>query len=769
MTRARAASLLALLLVTAISFVVLRRLNVTTSMTYFLPDPADRRAAGLLRGIAEGESARTIVCDVTGGDAEHLRETAAKMMTGLRAAPGIASVRSGIDDTVDGPKIAELFAQRSPTALLEPADFEDARLTERLQRLKVRLASPLGPLVRQLAPRDPLGGTMDAIEQVSQGGLVSVGGILFTADQHHAFLFVVTQESAFDAPAQRVHLDRIRAEFEKNRASPNQRLETSAVARHTVTAEAQIRGDIERIGILSTVGILALFLFLFGSLRMVLLGLVPLWVGTAVALVGCQLVFGEVHGLTLAFGSSLLGVGIDYAEHYFTHYSLRPERGARDVMTSVWPGLWMGAITTVVGFAGLGASGFPGARQMAFFSALAIAGALFATRFLLPPWMPAPYVRPRLMTAAERVATRVMEGATRRRWLVLVPAVLALAFLPMLARARFADDLLGLIKLDPDIVAEDTRVRNLLAPADPGRFVVVVHPDEEQALVAFEKTLRALDTAKRDGLVERTLSLPPILRSRARQEAAFARAKQRREAIAEAMRREGFVPEAFAPFFAELDREAPVLLRLDDVRSSPLGGSLAAFAPRLPEGQAFVIPVSGVTDAKRLAERLPDAVVLDENALASGAYRDLRRSTFVVLPLGLLLVAFTLFARYRSPRKVLAAMVPAMLGAAGALATLSALGVELNLLHVVALLLVLSMGVDFGIFIVEGGLGSDEGGSALVSVVTATSTTLLSFGLLASSPAPALRALGSTITIGLLLAMALCPLSHVFAPPARSS
>jgi predicted exporter len=764
LSRARATSLVALLAVTLLWLAVLPRLRVTTSMAYFLPDLADRRAAQLLRGIAEGESARTIVLDLSGDRPARLSETATKMMADLRG--GFESVRSGLNDT-DASRLAELFRERSPTDLLDVEDFEDVQLTERLSRLRMRLGSPLGPLVRQLAPRDPLGGTFEALEAVSIGGLVSSEGVLFTSDQAHAFVFVVTRESAFDAPAQRACFARIHAAFERARGSAAQRLETSAVARHTLTSEAQIRGDIERIGILSTCGILALFVVLFRSLRMVVLGLVPLWIGTALALVVCHFVFGEIHALTLAFGSSLLGVGIDYVEHYFSHYALAPEHGAGPVMRSVWPGLWMGAVTTIVGFAGLGATGFPGVRQMAVFSAVAIVGSLLATRFLLPPWMPAPYTRPVVMHVAERVARRIMEGAARRRWLVLVPGAFVLALVPMLGRARFADDISLLVRLDPELVAEDARVQQRLGPADPGRFAVVVRPDEEEALVALEKTLRALEGAKREGLVDGWVSLAPVVRGRARQEASFARAKARRAAIEDAMRREGFVPEAFAPFFAELDRDAPSLLHVDDIRSSPLGAALGPLTMRLAEGHAFVIPLAGVTDAKLLRERLRDAVVLDERALASGAYREVRKSTIVVVAIGTVLVVATLFARYRSPRTVSAAIVPAFLGAAGALATLAAASTPLNLLHVIALLLVLSMGVDFGIFVVEGHATSEARASALVSIVTATSTTLLSFGLLGLSPNPALQALGVTITIGLTLTMVLCPLGVVFA--SRSS
>jgi len=46
--------------------------------------------------------------------------------------------------------------------------------------------------------------------------------------------------------------------------------------------------------------------------------------GSAVAVLACQAVFGEIHGITIAFGTSLLGVGLDYVEHYYAHFVLTP-------------------------------------------------------------------------------------------------------------------------------------------------------------------------------------------------------------------------------------------------------------------------------------------------------------------------------------------------------------------------------------------------------------------------------------------------------------
>lgn len=768
--KARLRSAALVLVVLVVWLVTLPRLQVTTAITHFLPELADQRAARLAKSIAEGEASRTLVLDVSGDAPEALVRTAHGLMDALRDDPEVKSVRSGLSD--DGQReVYRLLAERSPTALLDASDFEDAAVRLRLEDLKRKLASPMGPFVRELAKADPLGGTMGVLARLSEldgGRTSSRDGVLFTADEHHAFVFVTTRASAFDAPAQRELFGRILRAFDRARGASGQRLESSGIARMSVASESQIRGDIERIGGISTVGIILLFALLFRSPRMLGLGLLPLWFGSAVAVVASHLVFGELHGLTLAFGSSLLGVGIDYAEHFFSHFALTPERGARRVMREVWPGLWMGALTTVIGFSGLGLTGFPGVRQIAFFSAVSIVAALLGTRWLLPPWMPTEYRRPRAMVWVAEHAQDLLERVRRRPRMALVPAVLVVLCLPGIARARFVDDVSALLAMDPELMAEDARVRDRVSPLDPGRFVVVVRPDEDEALDALAEATRQLEAAERDGLLEGHVPLGALLRSRRAQLASFHAARVKQGRIRELLATSGFVPSAFEPFFQRLEAEAPVLLRLEEVEASPMGALVGALAPRLPEGQAFVIPLRGVRDVAALRDRLPGAVMIDEPMLLESTYRSVRRHTMLMLLVGFGLVAGTLVARYRSPNLVVAALLPGALGALGAVSLAGLLGTPLNVLHFVGLLLVLSMGVDYGIFVVEGRGTAEDRAHSLVSVATATSTTLLSFGLLALSPSPALRALGGTITIGLSLGAVFCPVAAVLVSGARA-
>jgi predicted exporter len=74
-----------------------------------------------------------------------------------------------------------------------------------------------------------------------------------------------------------------------------------------------------------------------------------------------------------------------------------------------------------------------------------------------------------------------------------------------------------------------------------------------------------------------------------------------------------------------------------------------------------------------------------------------------------------------------------------------------------ALVLVLSVGIDYGVFIAE--TTPERKSVTLLAVALAACTTLMSFGLLALSNVLAVHNFGLTMLVGVLLASTLSPIS----------
>ncbi|MGZ3240467.1 MAG: MMPL family transporter, partial [Burkholderiaceae bacterium] len=91
-------------------------------------------------------------------------------------------------------------------------------------------------------------------------------------------------------------------------------------------------------------------------------------------------------------------------------------------------------------------------------------------------------------------------------------------------------------------------------------------------------------------------------------------------------------------------------------------------------------------------------------------------------------------------------LMPTALASVFTLAFMGIIGQSLQLFHVLALMLLLGVGVDYGIFLHEQKNHRDH--TAWLAVGLSALSTLLSFGLLGLSKTPALQAFGLTMLVG---------------------
>lgn len=802
----RVASVLVFVALGGLAAVVIPRLRVEADITHFLPAGEDRALAELSSAITSSELNRTITMTIAAPDASVAARSALALARHLQARRDVAWVTAGPDESLQQGFYEAYFPHRfgfvtDDRAALAEAFSNDA-LRDRARRLKEQLGSPTGTFVRRIAPEDPWLLFLDHVERLRsalQGDLsVHEGAFVSGCDDERpeagcfGVVLATSAFSPFDVALSR-HLGfAIDAAFDEvNDAEGGVlRLERAGVHRLAVSSEATIRGDIERVSMAGSIGVIALMLWLFRSPRLLVLGALPLVGGGIAAVAAVQLLFGAIHGLTLAFGATLLGVALDYVAHLFTHLHLAPAAGplaGPATARRLAPGLYLGAATTVAGLVGLAWTSFPGIRQMAVFTSVGVTVALLLTRFAIPPLLPAS-VRPgALLRAFGRGAHRLLETiALRRGFVVAVGVVAALVALTGLPRLAWQDDIRALNPLDPELAAEDERVRGRVARMDAGRFVAAFGDDEEAALVATDALHRVLEEARAAGELERFRSVHPLLWSESLQRANLdAIPDDAFERTSAAYTAEGFVMAPFEPFRSALAR-APSTLDWDTLADGPLGRLISSQRVAVGDRVALLAFVQGVTDEdafRTRVEAIEGVRFFDQNAFLQEAYGTFRTRTLELVVVGLFVVLLLVAFRYRKLDLTLAAYLPALLAAGATLGLLGWFGIEANLLHVVTLLLVLSMGVDYGVFMVEAELhrrvaasrersgddareppldgsseGSiDDGPATAVSLVVAALSTAASFGVLALSVNPALRAMGLTAALGVTLSLLLAP------------
>ena len=739
-------------------------IDVSTKITHFLPGGEESEFTKLSQALSESELVRTIIVSVETDSADASASAIADLDARLSKIEGVAWVRSGDQNLEQA--VRSLYWERRHYFVSdrpESIDVSEAGLTASAQELKQKLAMPTSALIRPMVRDDPMLsflGQLMRMQSARVGDLDLHQGRFVTKDGKHGILFLASKETPFKGQGPLVQA--MEAAFAEVKAAHPEvvKIEQSSVHRFAVRSEQSIVSDVSRISALSTIGVLLLFLLLFRSLRYVLLTLIPMTTGILGGILGCWIMFPTIHGITLAFGSSMIGVCVDYGVHLLNHHALSESKTTPEhTLDKVWPGMALGAVTTAAGLAAMLWTTFPGIKEIAVFGVVGVVVSLYTARLVLPAFLP---IERKPVLFHRRLADglgRALDAVLRRRSYIL------LGWLPVVAIAAFGyprlvwnDQLSALNHLDPDLLAEDVRVRALVSRMEGGQIVAVIGDDEEDALEKNDRVHRILEDGKR---IAQFRSIHTFLWSKKLQQENLQ--KLRREELGTRLPRvlaaEGFQADAFAPFRESLSSTvAP--LTYADLKASPIGPLIEPFRGSIDGRVVLFTFVRGVKEPEALAKDLSavsGAFFFDQHRFLADAYREYRQRTLELMGFGLVIVFLIVFARYRRLRLSFAAFFPALLAAASTLGVLGLAGLEANLMHLVALLLVLSMGVDYGIFMVEHRSDPESRSATLLSIAIACLTTVLSFGALALSINPALRALGVAVLVGDVLSLLLAP------------
>ncbi len=721
--------------------------------------PADERQAGserALRGLADAAS-RQIVVLVGAPQWDQARRAAERLDADWRALDASLDAAPGLDAAAAEQAVQALRPWRD--RLLEPEQFEHLRDTPTAVLAAQALAAlhQPGPAARLSAwVADPLGlWPRWWARRAAQNPLRPRDGWLAAEAEgrHWILLARQTRGSAFSMSGARPHGEALdRAEQSLRAAQPEVQVLRAGVPLHAEAAAAQGSAEISLIGWGSLAAVLALVWAGFRSLRPIVCVALSLAVGIAVALSVTAWVFGRVHLVTLVFGASLVGVAEDFGIHYFASRAAAPAESGQALLRRLWPGMALALVTSVLGYAVMALVPFPALRQMALFSAVGLTAA-FVT---VACWFPALAGSGRAMKPlASRIAgsLRWRPALPRRASTWALGLVAALLVAIGLVQLPVRDDLRQLQSSPPELVQQQRQVQQLLRWPSPGQFFLVSAASEDVLLQTEQRLIAALTPLREQRLISGWSALsdwvPPVERQR---EAAALTQRAESAVLAELGRQLG---ERF-----ERPATAPAALDLATWLAQPAAAALRGqWLGRQPDGTlASVVLISGLERPQQLSQvaaaaaGLPGVVWVDRVAQVSQLLARYRVAMGAVLALGFVVVGAALWLRFG--RHAWRAWLPSALACVISLSLLGWLGLPLQLFNVLALIILLGIGVDYGIFLLE----HRADGSAWLAVVLGAASTLLSFGLLALSSTPALRAFGLTMAIGVTAVVLLSPL-----------
>ena len=781
------------------------RTHFIADLSAFLPSRPTPEQALLLDQLNTGSASRLLLIGIEGGQSAERAEASMVLARRLRASGAFDSVLNG-DREAWRAAGETLFAHRY---LLSPAvngeRFTSDGLREGIADSLALLGTPAGALIKPVLLRDPTGESVRLFESMSaSAGPRSDGGVWVSRKAPRAVLVATARARGGDLDAQERAMGLVRRTFEPH-AAQGLRLQMSGPASFGVSTRATIKAEVERLALAGTAIMVLLLWFALGSLRGLATAMLPVASGVLAGIAAVSVGFGQVHGITLGFGTTLIGEALDYAIYYLiqTHDSSAAARPLHDAsQTSAvgmgqscatpapgaparrwiaqnWPTVRLGLWTSVCGFAALLFSGFGGLAQLGLFSIAGLVAAALTTRFVFPHLAPEGSAGVGLRRHLGRFAERAVATLADRR------ARIAAATLTMLAIAALAilpspwrGDLTALSPIAQAELRRDAELRADLGTSEAGTLVVISARSEAEALERAEAAGEQLDGLVNRGVLQgfespaRLLPSPGLQLAR---RAALPDAQTLRSRLIEATAQEPLKAERLGAFVDDVQtaRSQAVLTRAS-LQGTPLASALDALLLPAAEARPWRALLSlrdagqGI-DAAALRQALadvPGAQVLVIKTELDAMYKRYLGEAAWQAALGALAVIVLLGLQLRDASRLLGLCAPIAAATLIVLAVLAASGVALGILHLVGVLLVVAIGSNYALFFDH---LRDQGRTdldTLASLLLANLTTVASFGLLALSSIQALHAIGQVVAPGALLCLVL---GAVFIPHAPSA
>lgn len=534
----------------------------------------------------------------------------------------------------------------------------------------------------------------------------------------------------------------------------------SGYLRFAADSSQRIKKEITWFSSLGTVVIILVTFTIFRSPRQLLLSTYSVFFGLFSGVAATVLTFGSIHAVTIGFGAGLLGVSVDYALHFFCEQlHTAPSHSGKKILWRIFPAIGMGMLTSGIVFLLLGFSSFPGLRELSVFACAGLFGSFVTVVIVFPQYSGAGFGRPEAysLTKAKKLFELLPWVINRR----VVPAyiLVALVTAPGIFQVTSNDDIRNLQSPGAALVEEEQRLRKFI-DFSPTGYILVSGRTEAELQIRLELAHSLIKRFKAEGTIEDYSGpiklLPSISEQRAHSKELIDFLKKREKEIWSALVNIGYEEAVVREWFRK--NSAPAHITFTELLSGELEPLFRPYLFKSAEKVTAILPVSGKPD--KLQDKIPPNMAgyteyFNQAENISRLFADYRiRSIYTgIIAYGIIFLIFVI--RY-GVRNATAVMMPSIATAAVILAVIGYSGMQLNFFHILGLIIVLGLSVDYNIFFLE---ERKYYPPVCLTVLLSTVSTVFAFGFLTFSSTLLLSSFGLTIGVGVLAATALAPLA----------
>lgn len=497
-----------------------------------------------------------------------------------------------------------------------------------------------------------------------------------------------------------------------------------------------------------------LFWWAYRSIRLFLIAALPLASAIIAALTATNIMFQSVHGIIIAFGITLLGVCLDYPVHLFSHHT--KSQNAQQTVLSIWPTLRLGVITTALAYLAMLGTGFSGLSQLSVFAISGLFTALFTTRWIIPFLMKFDFTKPE----PQYLSSLSTLSVTLKNKLTIASAIIIFCTLIISNNydSVWSKNISDLSPIPEQLKILDKELRLAVAAPDVNHVFLLKDKNSEILLQRTEALKNKLIELKNKNIVKHVFSVTDFIPSKKTQQTNQQQLPATSDLKSNLDNAIGSLPFKvlfFNPFITNIEKSKTLPpLSAENILSTPLGKHLQQDLFFKDEKWVSIIRLTGVKNEAILLNWLStkpeiNAHYLNLRQATSSLMSDYQQTALYRLMLGSLIIGLILLT-VRSRARAGVILLPVVLAVLLSISIQVMLGTQLTLFHILALLLIVGIGLDYSLFFDRRCASPEDYQHRLHGIFVSAASTLITFGILGFSDVPVLSALGQTVTLGVL-------------------
>lgn len=513
----------------------------------------------------------------------------------------------------------------------------------------------------------------------------------------------------------------------------------SGVPIHAYYSQKSAQREITIISAVSLIFICLIFLFIFKSIKPYLISIVSIAVSSATSFFLLSIILDSIHIFTFVFGTSLIGVSLDYSIHFITEWY--NEKYKKEVLKKIFPSMSLSFMTTIASYFALSLTSLSLLKQTALFSIFGLTSS-FLTVIIIYPLIfknNNRFLRENILNKTKNILDGYVNFFNIKfiLFLIILVALLSIFNIPKLKVNFYSNQLYN----PPDFLSQNETEIYKRLNSSLSKNIIISRGDSLNEALENEETLEnyftnynALskifysESRQRENIKLVENNLMPLL-------------KKQTEYL-------GFDNKTYNKIKSEFENNKNEILNIEDLIENM--DELKKLIVK-NNGKYFIISATDEPETKIIENE--NIKIFNISAEINEALDKTARTAIKTALIAYIIIFFFMII-FLSKKHAIAIMIIQIISILVNLSVHSIFNLSVNMFSVFALILSIGISIDYCIFFSKSKAKKEV---TFLSIFLSMITTALSFGTLSFSGFIPVKSFGLFLFIGILTAFLLSP------------